>query len=340
MKLPISLLFACVLFIALVFPVSADASLVQNDSATQTNASSLNWPVTFAATPTVDNLILIGGYYSTEARTAQGISGSDNWNIAVDANVFLAWKIASASETTDYTFNLNGGSRGSWFTAEYSGIDVDPLDRVASNTSDIAATAVSAGTTAETTVANQLLIAVIGVYNTTGGGWSWTNDFMHRDDISYAEGSHAWADRQVSEIATYETTGMWTTERDNLQGLIATFILAEAEPTPTPTPTPTATPTATPIGGIPTATPIIGGESPSGELTVGIEPQLLLIILNILFMVIAIIYGGLFFWLIPLVLSILLFITSGDSMELRYFALVMMLAQGVGSYTTLHKGNI
>jgi hypothetical protein len=79
---------------------------------------------------------------------------------------------------------------------------------------------------------------------------------------------------------------------------------------------------------------------PSSTQTVlGINSQLLIIALNVIFILIAIRTGGLFFWLVPIVLSILLFTTVDDA-ALKSFAIMLLLAQAVGAYTTLQKGEI
>lgn len=130
---------------------------------------------------------------------------------------------------TEATFSVGSGSTITIF--EYEGIDtVSPLDQTASNADGTGTlTICSTGTTPSTTMADELVIAGMGL-NGTSGGWgnTWSNGFTQQSTVVSTvsnddqRSASSTADRIVVATGGYETTDSWTTTR-NCQAAIVTF---------------------------------------------------------------------------------------------------------------------
>jgi len=146
------------------------------------------------------------------------------------AIITIAYKIAGAAEGTGVTVSVGFADDQTLTIFEYSGIDtVSPLDQTASNACNPATTSCSTGTTATTSVADELIIAGLGLQGSSGG-WAntWTNGFTQQSTLESTGGGAAGhsasstADRIVSATGTFETTEGWITSRI-AAGVIATF---------------------------------------------------------------------------------------------------------------------
>ena len=204
---------------------------------------------TYGAAPTQDNLLVLVHHY----RGTGTVTLPAGWTEAValvdsGSTITIGYKIAGAAEGTGVTVSVSFNDNQTLTIFEYSGIDtVSPLDQTASNPCSTATTSCSTGTTATTVLADELVIAGIGL-NGTSGGWAntWTNAFTQQSTVQSSGGgansqsAHSTADLIVSATGTFETTEGWTTSR-SAQGAIATF----NGPLPVASLTGTLTPSAT-----------------------------------------------------------------------------------------------
>ena len=186
---------------------------------------------TYGAAPTQDNLLVLVHHY----RAIGTVTLPAGWTEAValvdsGSTITIGYKIAGAAEGTGVTVSVSASDHQTLTILEYSGIDtVSPLDRTASNACSANVTSCSSGTTATTTLADELVIAGIGV-NGTSGGWAntWTNGFAQQSTVVSTGGNNnqksasSTADRIVSATGAFETTEGWTTTR-KAQSAIATF---------------------------------------------------------------------------------------------------------------------
>ena len=192
------------------------------------NASSIT--ATYGAAPTQDNLLVLVHHY----RTTGTVTLPAGWTTAVvrsEASIItIAYKIAGAAEGTGVTVDVGFADDQTLTIFEYSGIDTaSPLDQTASNACNPATTSCSTGTTATTSVADELVIAGLGLQGSSGG-WAntWTNGFTQQSTVESTGGGAAGhsasstADRIVSATGTFETTEGWITSRI-AAGVIATF---------------------------------------------------------------------------------------------------------------------
>ncbi len=213
------------------FDIVAEIPIAQVQKATAVsagNASSIT--ATYGAAPTQDNLLVLVHHY----RTTGSVTLPAGWTTAVvrveSATITIGYKIAGAAEGTGVTVDVGFGDDQTLTIFEYSGIDtVSPLDRTASNACPTAGTSCSTGTTATTSVADELVIAGLGLEGSSGG-WAntWTNGFTQQSTLESTGGGAAGhsasstADRIVSATGTFETTEGWITSRI-AAGVIATF---------------------------------------------------------------------------------------------------------------------
>ncbi len=188
----------------------------------------------YGAAPTQDNLLVLVHHFWDIDEDIGFITLPAGWTQAVTrtgtgSRLTIAYKVAGAAEGTDVTVSNNPSGHQTITIFEYSGIDtVSPLDRTASN--QTTSTSCSTGTTATTSVAEELVIGAIGLEGASGG-WAntWTNSFTQQSTVvsSGSGGAPAYsdsstADRIVSATGTFETTESWPITRLCL-GVIATF---------------------------------------------------------------------------------------------------------------------
>ena len=192
------------------------AKRVSSPSAQVTNA--------WASTPTQGNLLIAFGYGSNSDTNAS-ITG---WTKAVAINwgatacIALFYKIAGAAEGS-VVLDWTSSTVTSVVTMEWSGVDT--LDKTAYTAhTGGTVTSRSSGTTAATTVADELCIAGFGTGNTTSAQ-SFSNSYT--DEYSPDTVFEYLASLVVAATGAQETTMSWTTARF-AGGLIATFYATPA----------------------------------------------------------------------------------------------------------------
>ncbi|MCJ7491891.1 MAG: hypothetical protein MUP15_07060 [Dehalococcoidia bacterium] len=230
-------------------PTSANPALVQKATAATgdwTEAGQIS--ATFGSAPISGNLLIaiVGSRRNLTIDLPSGwqtaINESGGATVAPAQAIF--YKIAAGS--SDQTVEVFTGTTTQLGLQIYEYSGVDTLDQTAS--ANGTGTSVSSGTTATTTLADELLIVgMVTLVQTNFSGW--TDSFAEQNDFQGGAPvrTFAGADCIVTSTGTYSTTatagvsGGW-------RGQIATFYEA-ATPTPTdtaaPTPTETATPTPT-----------------------------------------------------------------------------------------------
>ncbi|MCH7583506.1 MAG: hypothetical protein IIC72_12885 [Acidobacteria bacterium] len=185
---------------------------------------------TYGSAPTQDNLLILVHHW----RETGTVTLPSGWSQAVarvdgPTTFTIAYKIAGAAEGTAVTVSTAKSDHQTITIFEYSGIDTaSPLDQTVSNTSTNA-TSCSTGTTGTTSVADELLVAGIGLRGAPGV-WAntWTNSFTQQSTVVSTGGgdnelsASSTADRIVSATGTFATTESWTTSYDCIAA-IATF---------------------------------------------------------------------------------------------------------------------
>ena len=185
---------------------------------------------TYGSAPTQDNLLVLVHHYRDDVTVTLPVG----WTEAValvnsKSTITIAYRIAGAAEGTGVTVSVSRDKSQTLHIFEYSGIDTtSPLDQTASNSCSVPTTSCSSGTTATTSVADELVIAGFGV-NGTSGGWddTWTNSFTEQSTVESTgsageRSASSIADRIVTATGTFETTEGWTISLKAL-GAIATF---------------------------------------------------------------------------------------------------------------------
>lgn len=181
---------------------------------TGTTSATVSWD----STPTAGNL-LIARSYVLGGTSSGSITG---WTQVVNVlygvgNRYVAvyFKIAGASEGS-VTCSATTAATTSLVIEEWSsstGWDSSPFDKSASTaTTGIAVTSRSTGTTATTTVADELAISVIG-YGSTVTGISWSNSFTASFEQPTGALVFAGAHKVLSATGAVESTASWTTAR-------------------------------------------------------------------------------------------------------------------------------
>jgi hypothetical protein len=207
-------------------------TLVQKKSGTGTGSSvSATWP----ATTTAGNLLVI---------LVSGVNGSD-FNINTPTNFtdvdegiktgppYVHAKLfyrenapaSSGSQSVSFSASITGGAIE---IAEYSGIATSgSLDK--HNNNNGSGTALDSGTTATTTQANELWLAVLANGNTNNTFSSPTNGFTIEDTASSASQgpSQAFLDKIVSSTGAADA-GCTGSATGNWAGAIGTFLAAAA----------------------------------------------------------------------------------------------------------------
>jgi len=175
----------------------------------------------FTDTPTEGNL-MVAFCHGNAALINASISG---WTLAVSTQctgTFFAtifYKVAGAAESKDVTITWTGSTDTSIVIMEWTGLTATPLDQIANANYTGAVNTKTSGTTATTTVADELCIAGFKMGNTTSAA-SWSNSFILEN--AHAEGIFYVGSLVATSVWEAETTLSWTTDR-YCGGLIATF---------------------------------------------------------------------------------------------------------------------
>lgn len=131
------------------------------------------WTITYPATPTQGNLLVVGVVWRNDLSV---LSVSTGWNLAsvstgaTDDDCAIYYKIAGASEPTTFSITLSGNSKSALVGTEFSGVNqTTPLDRTSTNFGS--GTAGTTGSIAPTKQTIELVIALysnINVYTWSG----------------------------------------------------------------------------------------------------------------------------------------------------------------------------
>jgi hypothetical protein len=201
----------------------APIAYVQSKTATANNTTI---SATFDAAPTQNNLLIAICGYNNSGDVIDTPSG---WSVAINEtgsspSEAIFYKIAGASEASTVTVTKQGVTRQmALLIYEYSGIATSsPLDKTASSPDDATDDlSIASGTTATTTQADELLLAVLANPDGFRIG-SWTNSFVERNDFGGSM-ALAGAERIVSSTGTYSTAGSLGFFGNNARGQIVTF---------------------------------------------------------------------------------------------------------------------
>jgi hypothetical protein len=186
--------------------------------------------VTYGSTPTEGNLLVAISRGTDSPVANASIAG---WTLAVGVAVIsgstglgLWYKVAGASEPDDVVITWTGATNIQITILEYGGFVGTPiLDKTESvaDTGSIV-TSRSSGTTAETSLADELCLASFGMGDVVTD-CSLTNSFVTVDPLWSLSASQNYfaGSRVVSSTGAYETTISWTTARKT-GGLVATFM--------------------------------------------------------------------------------------------------------------------
>lgn len=190
-------------------------------------SSGTSFTVVLTSSPTNGNMLVIaiGTWTTGTSPTVSSITQTGaTWskakaqsNTNSDAEVWYTTALSGAGTTI--TINLSGTPAIAGAAAsEYSGLDPSPLDKTTSATGSSVSPA--SGTTATTTVANELLIA--SITGTNGAISSPTNGFT----LTTSTSNHGYLAKIVSSTGAYSTAV--TSATCYWAGCIATFIIQQA----------------------------------------------------------------------------------------------------------------
>lgn len=186
--------------------------------------------VSYGSTPIQGNLLIAISRGLGSPVTNASITG---WTLAIGVAVVTAstglglwYKVAGVSESKDVVIDWTSATNIQITILEYGGFAGTPvLDKVAS-VADTGSTVTSrsSGTTAETSLADELCLASFGMAGAVTD-CSLTNSFVTVDPLWSLSASQNYfaGSLVVSSVGTYETTISWTTAR-KAGGLIATFV--------------------------------------------------------------------------------------------------------------------
>lgn len=218
----------------------ATPTLVQSQTASTLAATATSLTATFGSTPTQNNLLVAAaGSDDTLAMTSSG------WTLATSAvsnqAAYLWYKLAGASEPTAVQVTITPTASDTIVlgTMEFSvsgGWAVSPLDKIASNTGHGGTfTSLATGTTAATTVANELAIAIENPHAWSSGASApttptWSASYTNIVTVPGTTGSTPTfrvalfvASNTLVATGTQTTTGSWTNSSTDVGALIATF---------------------------------------------------------------------------------------------------------------------
>lgn len=238
--------------------------LVQAAENTGSNVGAVS--VSFPVSTTAGNLLVAYVSASATAAGSPALTAPRGWIQAIQtgasatrkdprAAIFYQQNAIAQAGGSPYTFNLSSVSDVTLRIEEWSGfVASGVLDRTASASKAAATTLVLSGTTAITTQADEMAVALLANSQSSTQSAP-TNRFSVVSHIGPTANSiannkvHAYHYRAtLSSIGAQDVAATLSTARP-WTGLIATFRLASG---PTPNPSPSASPTAAPT---PTATP-------------------------------------------------------------------------------------
>lgn len=189
----------------------------QNSNTSGTNSCT----VTLGSAPTNGTLLVACVFSNNVANSHTAPAG---WaeiknSVGTTSQQASMWYKVASSEGTTFKFNSTGATVMEVAVLNYTGTHTSsPLDKSAETEgSTTGVTSRSTGTTATTTVANEVCVACIYLSNTITSP-SWSNSF----NMQYSGTRVKVGDKIISSTGTQETTLSWTTSR-KADGIIATF---------------------------------------------------------------------------------------------------------------------
>lgn len=214
-------------------PRAAFGDVVQATKASSTTGDA---SVSFSAA-TAGNLLVFG-----VGRAATAVGGAWNtisgWTILENSDPATGnmcgaswWKIAAGGETSVATAMTSSSGNWSGAVVEFTGpFEASPFDKSAEDATNVSTVVTSqpSGTTAATTQADELLVALFMADNRSNvvTGAAYTNSFVERISADSASGARAMtaiASLVVSATGTYTTTYSTSGTGDEMYGLIGTF---------------------------------------------------------------------------------------------------------------------
>lgn len=209
------------------------ATLVQKKGA-QSGFAVASLAVTLTSAPTAGNTLIACCNSDATIATPAGFTLAVSAVSGQGLYIFVRDVQAGDSATVTFTPSVSDAVAGG--VLEYSGLTATPLDKVASNTTNSAATAIATGTTGITAQADELLIVVVGPHAGNGHPWvlsSWTAGYTSQiEEPEGLNGASSAAchigDRIVTATGTYSATGTWTPASSDAGAAIATFKIAAA----------------------------------------------------------------------------------------------------------------
>lgn len=197
------------------------------------SAAALTHTITLDAAPSSGNLLTL--CVVGDATISQPGGWSTANSAVADTGTYIFYRVSDGTETS-VQFTLSSSTTAVGVYSEYSGTDPTPFDKTASTASNTGST-ISTGTTPTTTVADELLLAVVGIstVNSTVSASSWNNSFTEDYD-AHATGGNAvggaFASRIVSATGAYTTTATLSASATNASAIIATFEIRQPQTMP------------------------------------------------------------------------------------------------------------
>jgi len=211
--------------------VTVTPAFVQAKPANSGTSSVSSQGVTLDAGATAGNLLLVAANSDATLTTPSGFSLAASK--VSTAGLYLWWKIAAGGETT-FTTSPSVSDTVAIAALEYSGIASSPVDVSASDAS-VGATAgpVTAGATASTAQATELVIALTGPHSFPDTGIpaspTWTNGYTTRASTGSSHATNSInvalfvGELVVSSVGVQSTSSSWTNGANDWGALIVTF---------------------------------------------------------------------------------------------------------------------
>ncbi len=201
-------------------------AIAQTQKKNGTSVIGTNYDLIYTSTPTQNNL-LIGVWNAGGSADPGTVTQPSGWTLATGFpfqrgalyKLVIAYKVAGAGESTTVRLTTGNsvGNIGTIF--EYSGLATSsPEDKTQTSDGGVGSiTTLTSGTTAATTLADELVIAGWALLNGSGGTESVTNGFT----LENTSGTrNICASKIVSAAGAQETTASWLTARTAVGGIV------------------------------------------------------------------------------------------------------------------------
>lgn len=205
------------------------ASLVQSGSYNSTSDGTSH-SLTLGSTPVSGNLLIVAANSLTGNPTPSGYSVADR--IVTNTDTVIFYKIAGVSESPTVTFTFGAAVPMNIVALEYSGVLASPLDVTANSDSGASSTSVPSGTTAATSQAAEMAVAIFGIVS--GGApaaSSYSNGFAEviqgvTTGSVLANVRLAVVSKTLAATGAQSSTATTASATSNAAGVIATFKLS------------------------------------------------------------------------------------------------------------------